>query len=342
MLRFQKQLQLRFKHRIAYNVNDSFITVLDKVNLSKMEGETLNSFRANPNNRTFLAVSQILYKYNFSDNGIQLLMKGVQQHPSYSAARVVLAEKLYLGSIFQESWDILEQSPVSLRTNKTAQILSFRLSLILGLEDRHRRISSDMEASGQLEQEFKSISDEIEINGFQDVRKIILDQLDEEGFEVADLIDGKELRQKEVIQESHFDEDSRDSEDPVLMDRLIEGFYVAPISELFSKDDEENSEEAETHNLDAVTLAHVYRKQGRYDKSLEIYQRLLYMAPNNDLFKKQVEEVKSLKEEQNRRERNLDPDLVERLDDLQLIDSKIANLNSLLSKLDEYESKNKI
>lgn len=316
-------------------MDSSFLTVFDQVDLKKIERETIDSFRGNPNGRSFLAVTEILYKYGFQDHGIQLLMQGVEQHPKYSAARVVLAERLYAGSIFNEAWDILNQSPVSLRENKTAQLLKVNLALILNKEDRWRSQIEDMKASHQLNHEAQAIADDVELRGFSDARQGFLGSLEKEGFDLSYVSES-------ISFESHAIEQpvttSGDEDDPVLMERLLEGFYVAPISELFNKKEEflpsENSKD-----LDAVTLAQIYRKQGRFQKSLDIYQRLLFMAPNNDLFKKQVEELKALKEEQENRDKQLDPSLVESLDRIQEIDAKISVLDSFLSRLEAYESK---
>ncbi|WP_165931688.1 tetratricopeptide repeat protein [Pseudobacteriovorax antillogorgiicola] len=309
---------------------------MQDLSLSSLDRETLQTFKANPNGRVFLAITEILHKHGFEDDALQLLMQGVQQHPTYSAARVVLAKRLFKSSIFQEAWEILDQSPVSLRENKTAQILKFRLALLLGYEEKLVFLRQDMDVRGQLDGALRQLNDELKAKSFQDVRQAFLEVARAEGYELGELNTPKVATDQ--FSENPSSGTLTEEPDPVLLDRLIEGFYVAPVSEIFSKLDEEATPDPDKHDLDAVTLAQVYRKQGCFQKALEIYQRLLYMAPNNDLFKKQVEELKSLRDEQHRQEQHIDPDLVERLDQVQKVDAKISALNRLLVKLEDYEA----
>ena len=48
-------------------------------------------------------------------------------------------------SIFKESWEILSKASISPNDNKTAQILKFRLALLLGFENELLNLRKDME-----------------------------------------------------------------------------------------------------------------------------------------------------------------------------------------------------
>jgi hypothetical protein len=64
------------------------------------------------------------------------------------------------------------------------------------------------------------------------------------------------------------------------------------------------------------------------------------MAPNNELLRKQVAELRSLKEEQERREREFDPELADRMDEVAHLDQRIRTLTTLLEELD-HDNKQK-
>ena len=319
---------------------DHWLETLEKLAVSAIDRETVDAFRKNPSGRIFLSVADIFSKYHRDEDAVQLLIYGVRLHPGYTAARVVLAQRLFEQSVFNEAWQILEESPISLRDNKSAQILRFRLSLLLGYAEKLKTIKEEMKGAGHLEGAIFRLAEELEMKSFDNVRLSFLQIAKAEGFHVdnLELPTGVTAEQLEVSPAGDSEEEDA-GDDPVLIERLIDGFYVAPIGEIFNKvDGEELPPEEDHHNLDAVTLAQVYRKQARYQKALDIYQKLLYMAPNNDLYKKQVEELGALRDEQRDREKNFDPELVERLDQVQEIEKKIGILNRLLSRLDQYEA----
>ncbi len=324
---------------------DQLLQTLDGLSVSPLDREAVEAFRKNPNGRGFLPIVDILTKHSHEDEALQLLILGVQLHPGYSAARVVLAQKLFERSIFGEAWQVLQQAPLDLRDNKTAQILRFRLALLLGYESKLHAIQEQMRSYGQLEGPILRLTEELEIKSFANVRLGFIQVAKAEGFDISSLEHsaGEELSSSEPfhakpVKGSELAESSH-SHDPVLIERLIDGFYVAPIHELFSQAPEADLPEEDHHSLDPATLAQIYRKQARYQKALDIYQKLLYMAPNNDLYKKQVEELTSLREEQKQREKTFDPELIDRLDKVQEIESKIGFLNTMLIRLDGYESK---
>lgn len=321
-------------------MSSRYTNLFQAVQLSSVDQETVKSFQDNPESRAFLAVSEILSKYGHHEDALQLCMEGVSLHPTYTAARVVLAQSLFSRSIFYESWQLLKQSPSPLSGNKTAQILMFKLALILGYEQELLNLRQNMIARGQLDSALHHLSEDLDVKGFNEVRNSYIEVLRAEGYDLESIdLDVTSATTNE--KEGPKKDDQSLHEDPVLLERLIDGYYVSPIEQIFSKKNEELLD-PDSHDLDAVTLAQIYRKQKRFQKALEIYQRLLYMAPNNDLFKKQVEELQSLVEDQSKLEQKLDPDLVERMDRLETVNHKIAILSKLLHRLDSYESKQDI
>jgi len=316
---------------------------LDRLPLSPTEQETVRRFQSQPQGRMFLAVAEILLKHGGRDDGIQLLLHGIQLHPGYSVARVVLISELVNQGMPQEAWQVLENSPNSLRDNKTAQLLKFRLALILGYDDLMPVLRQEMFQRDQFDSETKQLADQLSIEDFASVRHQYLDQLRARGIPLPlDFLEVAKQLSDRIIQrhkknsepEQRFDE----PEDSLTTKRRIDGFFVTPLQQVFTKTLQALPGLAQK-DMDAMTLAQVYRRQGHYQKALEILKRLLYMAPSNDLLRKQLAELRSLKEDQERRERDFDPELADRMEQAAQLDQRIQGLAMLLEELDQYDAK---
>lgn len=323
---------------------DNWSHTLDRLPLSPTEQDTIKRYQEQPHGRLFLAVAEILLKYGVRDDGIQLLLQGIQQHPAYSVARVVLVNELLNQGMPEEAWQILENSPTSLRDNKTAQILKFKLALILGHDDLIPIIRQEMTQRDQFDSETKRLAEQLQIESFATVRMQYINELRAQGIALPlDFIEmAKQLADK-IIQQPSADPqealaDRDHSHDTLMAKRRIDGFFVAPLQQIFIKP-KQALPGLEQKDMDTMTLAQVYRRQGHYEKALDILKRLVYMAPSNEYLRKQLAEVRSLKEEQERREREYDPDLAERMEQVSQLNRRIQGLSLLLEELDHYDAK---
>ncbi|MFW7380393.1 MAG: hypothetical protein ACOH5I_16395 [Oligoflexus sp.] len=319
---------------------------LDRLPLSANEQELVKKFQEQPQGRSFLAVAELLLKYGMRDDGIQLLLHGIQLHPGYSVARVVLIAELFQQGMPEEAWQILENSPNSLRDNKTAQILKFKLALILGHDDLMPVLRQEMFQRDQFDSETTHLADQLAIEDFASVRHQYLNQLRARGIPLPlDFLELAKQISERIVKRNNKAEDAEAHahklENSLSAKRRIDGFFVTPLQQIFTKPLQPLAGLAKK-DMDAMTLAQVYRRQGHYQKSLEILKRLLYMAPSNDLLRKQVAEVRSLKEDQERRERDFDPDLADRMEEARRLDQKIQGLALLLEELDQYDAKKEI
>jgi tetratricopeptide (TPR) repeat protein len=326
-------------------MKEAWFQQLHGLPLTPTEQETVQRLVDQPQGRAFLPVAEILLKYGIQDDATQLLLHGIQLHPGYSVARVVLGGLLLRQGMPHEAWQILENAPNSLRDNSTAQILRFKLALILGHEDLLPVLRQEMTQRDQFDQETRELADQLQSDGFQPVRYGYLNQLRAQGVPLP--LDFLETARGESSpahsgassgagqgQATAAEEDSERTRK-----RRIEGFFVTPLDQIFTKPSRPMPGLAQK-DMDAMTLAQVYRRQGHYEKSLDILKRLLYMAPNNELLRKQVAELRSLKEEQERREREFDPELADRMDEVAHLDQRIRTLTTLLEELD-HDNKQK-
>lgn len=322
---------------------ENWLHCLGRLPLSPAEQEIVRRFQYQPQGRMFLSAAEVLLKYGVRDDGIQLLLHGIQLHPGYSIARVVLISELLNQGMLEEAWQILENSPTSLRDNKTAQLLKFKLALILGYDELMPVLRQEMFQRDQFDSETKLLADQLAIEDFTSVRHHYLNQLRARGIplpldflEVAQQLSDRIIQRDKKIQEP--EQESDPLEDSIEPKRRICGFFVTPLQQVFTKTWQALPGLAQK-DMDAMTLAQVYRRQGHYQKALEILKRLLYMAPSNDLLRKQLAEVRSLKEDQDRRERDFDPELADRMEQASQLDQRIQGLALLLEELDHYDAK---
>ncbi len=318
---------------------------LSELTLSASEKELVQRFRDNPHSRSFLAVAEILIRHRSYHQAGFLLQQGIGAHPAYSVARIVLAELFYQQGLFDEAWRVLDESPVSLRNNKSAQIISFKLALARGDADYLAVLSQDMQARNQFDPYTHDWMRRLESENFIDLQVEYLDSLKAKGLSFdASYYPSQSDKQASIGQVDRdsntlSDESDEFSQVPeVRREQRIEGFFVVPVKEIFLHRRSEGRDSPDPSRMDPMTLARVYKRQGHLEKAMEVIRRLLYMAPNNELLKKEVAELEALREEQKRKERDYDPELADRLDAARDIDKKIATLNDLLEVLENHDT----
>ena len=113
---------------------DAWTPLLNSLPLSRAERETIKRFREDASGRGFLPVADILRAHRLIDESLELLTQGLQQHPNFTVARVILVRELLGKGLVSESWQVLEQSPEPLRDNVLAQKLRLKLTLLIGDE----------------------------------------------------------------------------------------------------------------------------------------------------------------------------------------------------------------
>jgi hypothetical protein len=113
------------------------------------------------------------------------------------------------------------------------------------------------------------------------------------------------------------------------------GFYVAPVRQIFSRLLLDRSQdEMPGGELDTITLAELYERQGHYSKALEIYRRLASMSTQNEMFRRKITEITARMHEQKEADLRVDPKVVEQMQKIEVVDRKISYLHRLLDRLD--------
>lgn len=303
------------------------LAILDPARLNKSEQMALDHYRKKPEGRGFFSVAEILARHEAIDEAIQILMQGLERHPSYSVARVTLAQLFLKKHFFREAWNCLEASPSSLRTNLTAQILRLKLCVMLNFESQAKSLAQELNAQTFQDSEAKIILEHIAIKNFAHLRRDYGEYL---GW------DGSMLPERMVPMPGHSLEEQADSQEPILakeqfQEKVAKGFFTSPVQEIFVKP---QVNELRPGDLDDLTRARLARRQGLYQAAFEIYERLAYASPGNELLRREFGEIRDLRNSQREIDRQMDPKMADAMEKVRSIDKKIAGLRQILLQLD--------
>jgi tetratricopeptide (TPR) repeat protein len=342
------------------------VKLLASLDLSRTEREVAKRFELDPDGRAFLPVADILRAHGHQNEAIEVLLQGVDRHPTFTVARVVLARELFGKGMISDARRVLEDSTSSLRDNILAQKLLFKIHVLLQDESSARAVHEHLKLNRLLDAEIRRYGEVMELQGFVAARQRLLKDLDDAGIELQpealesmataiagrrvgpgvspgagtgrDTVDGSGTANRagtiKVIGDDEFEIPDEDA---------VAGFHAVPLKDIFSPDDPRAARSSSPGNLrgipgpgielDSTTLADIYARQGHYGKALAIYRRLLRMTPQNELLRRKVADL----QEQDRKQRDLDGDVdlavADRVETLEVIESQIRFYQDLLTSL---------
>ena len=305
---------------------NQWVALLESTELSQSDRDTLARFEKDPVGRGFLPVGDLLYSKGFINEAIELLMEGVERHPKYSVARVILGKYLYDKGMFVTSWKTLNDVPVSLSDNLLAQHILFRLALILGEEKEARRLLSHMKDQNLIDHDIEHLNRTLQVEGIKAVKEFLLTAYHEDEIELP--------KENEKIFMSS-EKSSESLTGGVTEDySKLGAFHVVPLKEIFAPSESSSSEvEVKGVELDSTTLADIYEKQHHFGRALEIYRRLLRVSPSSDLIRRKISELSKKKQDLENSDLGLSPDIVDNIEDNRTVDSQISMLEGMLEKL---------
>jgi hypothetical protein len=318
---------------------DPWLPILKNLDLSRFEREVVKRYEKAPLGRSFLPISDILRKHRHVDEAVELLMHGVKRHPDFTVARVVLARELFGKGLIVETWRMLKESTESLGENVLAQKLLLKTAIILRLEDEVRGLVTFLSKRMMVDEETNQLIDELKRSDFEQFVRKYIKSLQASGLPVLD--DYKDLLKdaepKPTRQASHAQPlrmPTREFSSPERDDK-VDGFFVAPLSEIFSSFPEDAYGAGGTKGveLDSTTLAEIYENQGHYHKALEIYRRMLKGAPNNEYVKQKIMKLTKQSKEQRGSDLTIDPSMVDDMESLQIIDTQMHFYADILNRI---------
>ncbi len=314
--------------------------ILEKKTLSKSEQIAVEHYKKKPDGRGFFSVAEIMAKHQEWNEAIQLLAFGLERHPSYSVARVFLSHLLFRRHNFFEAWAVLDKSPLSLKTNLTAQLLRLKLAVLLGRFNDVNELVKELSQQDFQESETQLIIQQLAIKPFGQVRrdfadflKVSFHGLPQDNGPAAVIPVYKSVAT--FLKAANREEEEAQAS---FRERVAKGFFASSIQSLFSKP--LTMPHPEHSDIDDLTRARLLRRQGLYRRAADIYQGLVRTAPNNELLRREYSEICDLRDTQKEIDMRLNPEIVESMEKVRKIDDKIRILNDLLSRLDARTDEN--
>ncbi len=306
----------------------------------------LRRFLVEPTSRLFLSVAELFKAYDQTSDCIRLLEFGLENHPTYGAARVILAREYFDQGEFEKSLALLEKSPVSLKQNRLAQKVIFRNYILLGFFPEADEVLQRLRSFESKDEEIAQALDTIAASGHQKYRERLLQRF-ESGRKTKPSVElpsvqnlplqtTASIRPVPVVSSSEGAGVHLDAIDP----ELFNYFRVCSLAEVFhgqekGEGDARSISSEFSLELDSTTLADIFASQGHFRKALEIYRRLLRLSPANQALREKVRQVSEQLEQQKSTDYDVDPDMVERMEHLDSIDQRIRLLQNILDGLNQ-------
>ena len=304
---------------------DPWLPIIKNLKLSGTDERIASQYLKNPEGRLFLPVSEILRRHNLFDEAMEMLLRGVQKHPRYAAARVALAKDMMQRGMFKDAFSLLSKAPSSLKQNLIAQKVMFKLSVLLNNEYESRQIYAHLRRSSMLDSELQKMGEALTTLPFSRFRKNLQRVMQKQGVPFLDLSSHEpegdfESGEHEIKTGSFaYESDFLASLAP---------YRVVSFKELSLFADVPTDET----KMDPVTLAEVYEEKSYFKKSLAIYEGLLEKSPKSLWLVAKVAKLRDqiADKEQQEQEKQKEKDALSRLVSVDKLDHKLQLLHELL------------
>jgi len=314
-------------------VNFDLNAVLARVNslaLTPRQQSILKKFKKNQGSRDFLPLFYLLEELGFIEEACAFLHDQINVHPTFITARLILAEKWAAQAKITEAWELMAKNPVDANNHKQWLKLKLQLAIFRGEDQEAKKCYKILAIHHDLDANITRINDLLTLYGTKEARRELI-QIWQKSYPDFNLeVENTFLNTKEVDLEKVEQQQSL----PLIH---YADFRLVPLKEVFTG----GQEGAEFYGaqggvhmeLDTVTLADIYEKQGFYAKAAQIYQRLVKVNPRNTHFKKKIEELSRYEQEQKEMATEIDRDIVEKMENIDELNQKIFLFEDLLTKL---------
>ena len=313
-----------------------FSSLLKSLKLSKAESDAVQKYVQDPSGRGFLPVADVLRSHRLFKESLELLTLGVQNHPTFAVARVVLAREYFNNGMLVEAYELLHHSPIDFKDNSLAQKILFKIGLAFGDENICRQTYLALAEQHSVDQEIRRLHSRMDEFGITRIRDEWRQELASKGieFDYQSMID-KAIPSEEQQGPSFIKVLGLSFEVPEEERKELAGFHVVGLSEIFQGEASnlDQSNQRSSVELDSTTLAEIYVKQGYYKKSLDIYRRLLRLSPHNDLLRLKVSEVSKLERSQKADVLEEDPVLFDKMETIEILEKQRVFLEGMLTRL---------
>lgn len=324
---------------ISYENIQQTVNQLPLSSLNPRQKAILKKYRKNPKSRDFLPLFFLLAELGYGPFSINFLYSRLEEHPGFSAARFVLAETLISEGNLNLAAEIIDASPVDERGNKNLQKLRLFLAFLARDQESIRRLLTELGQRKLIDTEINKVQDALTLYGIEQACeevKLLLNQRFPH-LKVWEMARGKNSGQ-------HFHSGTSEKSDGSHSQTYVMGaaddFRVVSIDEVLPLkgmgghgDANNKNKDVFSLNIDSVTLAEIYEKQGFFTKALKIYQRLLLATPRSPELRKKVDELAIIEKKQALTAPHLTSDVAQKVETLQNIERNISFFEDLLVRL---------
>jgi tetratricopeptide (TPR) repeat protein len=239
-------------------------------------------YQSDPTSRVFAPLADAYRKSKLYDEAIDILKKGLEIHPDYVSAHLVLARCYYDKDMLQLAKNSLEKVLELDQQNIVALRLLGDILYRLGDEDgalaRYKQVveidPTNLQVQALVEKIIPSPAQEAPSAPIEP--QPMPSQQSSEGTSASASSETPETGQ--IIQQGSF---AAKEEAPVLEQNEFEE----------PEELQESARESNEMSFATVTLAEIYEKQGFLEKALEVYKQLLEAAPDDEELKVKVRDI---------------------------------------------------
>ncbi len=297
----------------------------------------VDRFAQNPGARVFLPLAEILKKYQLADESLEMLVQGVEKHPRYTAARMVLAQEYFLRGMMEEAWGILSSTVDPIKENLLAQRLSLKLAIVLGLEFEARSAADHMRRRGMFDNETQPLGDGLRVMDFRKLVQEYRARLQASGINLNEEPKEKQASEEAPPKPKAPNEYINQKYDEGFLNSMA-GYHRMQLGDIgrLAFDTEELGQNFEGVELETASLAEIYERQGFLAKALKIYKRLSLKSPGSDYLLQKIAlvQAKINSMAQSDRFRASEVAASDHMAAVELIDAKVNMLNNLLRAVD--------
>ncbi|MBP9706158.1 MAG: hypothetical protein KBD78_00835 [Oligoflexales bacterium] len=309
---------------------------LDQMHLTARQLASLQKYYENPHGLGFVSVAEVLLELGLRHEAAEALSEGVQEHPTFAAARIRLSELHLQSGLPSLAIKVLDDEHVYWGDNSFAQKLRLRAGLLLEDEKQFLAAYFRLRELQSLDQSTQKIYDIFEREGIEKAKSELMAEfrLSYPDFEIV-----KTDRQQ--VEDDNSIQENIEIVSSAPFRGKFDDFQVLPIDRIFLNSGESRStfnSIQDSFELDSWTLAEIYEKQEHYSKAAAILKRLLKITPGHQKIIKKIAELSKKSEIQKSENKNIDPVMVDKVEQIENLDKQLLFYSELMRRFQNGSS----
>lgn len=235
-------------------------------------------YEKDPTARVFAPLADAYRKSRLYDEAIDILKKGLEIHPDYVSAHLVLARCYYEKDMLQLAKDSLERVLELDQQNVVTLRLLGDILFRLGDEEKALARYKEVIEMDPTNLEVQALMEKIVPSASKETKSVPI--------EPHPVPPEQPPEEKSILSPTHSAEAGE-----VLPEEALIGEKETPELEKEGTTKEEEARQPVETSFATLTLAEIYEEQGFLEKALEVYEQLLESNPEDEQLKAKVEDL---------------------------------------------------